>query len=79
MERTGGGAGERTGEGSGMADAPGPRASSAAEALAALVKTSVPYGGRVAQPEEIAALVLWLLSDEASYVSGAIYDVSAGR
>jgi NAD(P)-dependent dehydrogenase (short-subunit alcohol dehydrogenase family) len=49
------------------------------EALAALVKTSVPYGGRVAQPEEIAALVLWLLSDEASYVSGAIYDVSAGR
>ena len=36
MERTGGGAGERTGEGSGMTDAPGPRASSAAEALAAL-------------------------------------------
>ena len=35
--------------------------------------------GRVARPEEIAALVLWLLSDEASYVSGAIYDVSAGR
>jgi NAD(P)-dependent dehydrogenase (short-subunit alcohol dehydrogenase family) len=33
----------------------------------------------VAQPEEIAALVLWLLSDEASYVSGAIYDVSGGR
>jgi NAD(P)-dependent dehydrogenase (short-subunit alcohol dehydrogenase family) len=49
------------------------------DALAALVKTSVPYGGRVARPEEIAALVLWLLSDEASYVSGAIYDVSAGR
>jgi len=49
------------------------------EALAAMVKTSVPYGGRVARPEEIAALVLWLLSDEASYVSGAVYDVSAGR
>ena len=49
------------------------------DALAALVKTSVPYGGRVAQPEEIAAMVLWLLSDEASYVSGAICDVSAGR
>jgi NAD(P)-dependent dehydrogenase (short-subunit alcohol dehydrogenase family) len=49
------------------------------EALAALVKSSVPYGGRVARPEEIAALVLWLLSDEASYVSGAICDVSAGR
>jgi NAD(P)-dependent dehydrogenase (short-subunit alcohol dehydrogenase family) len=49
------------------------------DALANLVKSSVPYGGRVARPEEIAALVLWLLSDEASYVSGAIYDVSAGR
>jgi len=36
MERTGGGAGERTGEGSGMTDAPGRSASSAAEALAAL-------------------------------------------
>jgi NAD(P)-dependent dehydrogenase (short-subunit alcohol dehydrogenase family) len=50
-----------------------------ADAIATLAKTSVPYGGRVARPEEIAALVLWLLSDEASYVSGAIYDVSAGR
>jgi NAD(P)-dependent dehydrogenase (short-subunit alcohol dehydrogenase family) len=50
-----------------------------ADAIANLAKTSVPYGGRVARPEEIAALVLWLLSDEASYVSGAIYDVSAGR
>jgi NAD(P)-dependent dehydrogenase (short-subunit alcohol dehydrogenase family) len=49
------------------------------DALAAMVKASVPYGGRVAQPDEIAAAVLWLLSDEASYVSGAIYDVSAGR
>lgn len=50
-----------------------------ADAIANLAKASVPYGGRVARPEEIAALVLWLLSDEASYVSGAIYDVSAGR
>ena len=50
-----------------------------ADTIANLAKTSVPYGGRVARPEEIAALVLSLLSDEASYVSGAIYDVSAGR
>jgi NAD(P)-dependent dehydrogenase (short-subunit alcohol dehydrogenase family) len=35
--------------------------------------------GRTGRPEEIAAMVLWLLSDEASYVTGAIYDVSAGR
>jgi NAD(P)-dependent dehydrogenase (short-subunit alcohol dehydrogenase family) len=49
------------------------------DAVRELARTSVPYGGRVARPEEIAALVLWLLSDEASYVSGAIYDVSGGR
>ena len=36
MERSGGGAGEWAGEGSGMTDAPGPRASSAAQKLAAL-------------------------------------------
>lgn len=52
---------------------------SSQDSLRELAKTTVPYGGRIARPEEIAALVLWLLSDEASYVSGAIYDVSAGR
>src|SRR5215470_12936161 len=36
MDRAGGGVGERTGEGSGMTDAPSPAAASAAEALAAL-------------------------------------------
>jgi NAD(P)-dependent dehydrogenase (short-subunit alcohol dehydrogenase family) len=35
--------------------------------------------GRAGRPEEIAALILWLLSDEASYVSGAIVDAHAGR
>ena len=41
------------------------------------VKTRVPMqrGGR---PEEVAAAVLWLLSDEASYVTGSIVDVSGG-
>lgn len=35
--------------------------------------------GRAGRPEEIAAIALWLLSDEASYVSGAIIDAHAGR
>jgi NAD(P)-dependent dehydrogenase (short-subunit alcohol dehydrogenase family) len=35
--------------------------------------------GRVARPEEVAEVVLWLLSEGASYVTGAIVDVSGGR
>ena len=35
--------------------------------------------GRAGRPEEIAELALWLLSDQASYVSGAIIDAHAGR
>jgi NAD(P)-dependent dehydrogenase (short-subunit alcohol dehydrogenase family) len=34
---------------------------------------------RAAEPEEIARAILWLASEEASYVSGAILDVSGGR
>jgi NAD(P)-dependent dehydrogenase (short-subunit alcohol dehydrogenase family) len=35
--------------------------------------------GRVARPEEVAEVILWLLSEGASYVTGAIVDVSGGR
>jgi len=42
------------------------------------VKASVPMQ-RGGQPEEVARAILWLLSDEASYSSGAILDVSGGR
>lgn len=34
---------------------------------------------RGGQPDEVARAVLWLLSDEASYATGAILDVSGGR
>lgn len=34
---------------------------------------------RGGQPEEIARAVLWLLSEEASYVSGTMMDVAGGR
>jgi NAD(P)-dependent dehydrogenase (short-subunit alcohol dehydrogenase family) len=39
---------------------------------------SVPMG-RAGDPDEIARAILWLLSDEASYVTGAFLDVSGGR
>lgn len=42
------------------------------------VKEFVPMK-RGGQPEEIARAILWLLSDEASYSTGAILDVSGGR
>jgi NAD(P)-dependent dehydrogenase (short-subunit alcohol dehydrogenase family) len=42
------------------------------------VKRTVPMQ-RGGQPEEVAAAILWLLSSEASYVTGALLDVSGGR
>jgi NAD(P)-dependent dehydrogenase (short-subunit alcohol dehydrogenase family) len=35
--------------------------------------------GRPGEPEEIARTIVWLASDEASYISGALLDVAGGR
>ena len=35
--------------------------------------------GRGGQPEEVARAVLWLLSDDASYITGTLLDVAGGR
>jgi NAD(P)-dependent dehydrogenase (short-subunit alcohol dehydrogenase family) len=34
---------------------------------------------RGGDPEEVAHAILWLLSDEASYTTGALLDVAGGR
>jgi NAD(P)-dependent dehydrogenase (short-subunit alcohol dehydrogenase family) len=47
-------------------------------AVEQMAKAAVPMG-RLGEPDEIANVILWLLSDEASYVTGALYDVSGGR
>jgi len=41
-------------------------------------KTTHPIG-RVGQPEEVASLVLYLLSDEAGWITGATYSIDGGR
>jgi len=35
--------------------------------------------GRFVKVEEIAALVTWLASDECSFSTGAVFDISGGR
>jgi NAD(P)-dependent dehydrogenase (short-subunit alcohol dehydrogenase family) len=42
------------------------------------LRTQIPMQ-RVGRPEEVAATIEWLCSDAASYVTGAIVDVSGGR
>lgn len=45
---------------------------------AAKVVGSIPMQ-RVGEPEEVAQTIAWLMSDKASYVTGALVDVSGGR
>ncbi len=42
------------------------------------LKDSIPMK-RGGEPDEVAKTILWLLSDEASYITGALVDVSGGR
>ncbi len=35
--------------------------------------------GRLGEPEEVAALICWLASEECSFSTGATYDISGGR
>ena len=51
--------------------------SSSPERMAHLLKT-IPTG-RMGTPDEVAKLIAWLLSDESSYVSGAIIPITGSR
>lgn len=42
------------------------------------LRGSIPLG-RGGEPEEVAAAIAWLVSEEASYTTGAIVDVTGGR
>ncbi len=43
-----------------------------------LLVSKIPMG-RVGRPEEVAALVAWLVSDACSFTTGAVHDLSGGR
>jgi 2-dehydro-3-deoxy-L-rhamnonate dehydrogenase (NAD+) len=43
-----------------------------------LLRAKIPMG-RLGKPAEVAALVAWLASDECSFSTGAVYDLSGGR
>jgi 2-dehydro-3-deoxy-L-rhamnonate dehydrogenase (NAD+) len=47
------------------------------EVVASLV-SKIPMG-RMGQPSEVAALVAWLASDECTFSTGAVFDISGGR
>jgi len=42
------------------------------------IKSSIPLQ-RGGEPEEVAAAIAWLLSEEASYVTGSFIDIAGGR
>jgi len=43
-----------------------------------LLVSKIPMG-RVGRPEEVASLVAWLASDDCSFTTGAVHDLSGGR
>ena len=48
------------------------------DAVEKMAAASVPLG-RGGEPEEIAGLAVWLCGSEASYITGALFDIGGGR
>ena len=62
----------------GLTDTPQARGSTGSREAYEAWERRLPLG-RAARPEEVAAVALFLASDEASYVTGAAYTVDGGR
>jgi 3-oxoacyl-[acyl-carrier protein] reductase len=48
------------------------------EEILAGMKAAIPLG-RLGEPEEFGALVAWLASEDCSFATGAVFDISGGR
>jgi NAD(P)-dependent dehydrogenase (short-subunit alcohol dehydrogenase family) len=59
--------------------APGPVYTSAADEAFFNALGATTLLGRVAQPKEVADVIAFLASDEASYITGAVIPVDGGR
>jgi L-fucose dehydrogenase len=45
----------------------------------AAITDKIPLGKRMTTAEEIAAMVAWLCTEECSFSTGAVFDLSGGR
>jgi len=55
-----------------------PMVSQVSEALLQYMVSRIPMG-RTGKPEEVASLISWLCSDECTFSTGAVFDISGGR
>lgn len=57
--------------------APGPVASAMTASLPPAIKAMIPVG-RMGMPDDVAAMISFLVSDEASFITGEVIDVNGG-
>jgi NAD(P)-dependent dehydrogenase (short-subunit alcohol dehydrogenase family) len=62
----------------GLTDTAQPRYGNTDAELVDIARTTIPLGGRMAEPDEIASVVLFLASDDARFVTGQLVHVNGG-
>lgn len=62
----------------GLTDTAQPRYGNTDAELADIARATIPLGGRMAEPDEIASVVVFLASEEARFVTGQLVHVNGG-